>query len=79
MEERSIEGPPGPDGAPQLLQAARQIEPLDVGPPAVEVEGEELPSIFERPSVTLVDHQAAVGVAAPSAVMLDHRGRGARA
>jgi hypothetical protein len=40
------------------------LEPLDVHPPAVEVEGEQLAAIFRRPLVGQVDHQPAVGVAA---------------
>ena len=46
------------------------LEPLDVDPPAVEVQGEELAAVGVGPLVGQVDHQAAVGVAAAAAVVL---------
>ncbi len=52
------------------VSAALALEPLDVHPPAVEIQGEELAAILGRPLVGQVDHQAAVRVAAAAAAVV---------
>ena len=51
------------------VSAPAPFQPLDVEPPAVEIEGEELAAVRLGPLVGEVDHQSAVRVAAAEAVV----------
>src|SRR5262245_9274094 len=51
------------------VAAAFALEPIDVNAAAVEVEGEELTTVFSGPVVAQVDARAAVGVAAAERVI----------